>query len=71
MWSARHRWLVAAGWFLATIGVFLLSQSMGGIRTEDPNTNPNAAQTEAARGYAVFAAGGEEAAGTRAELGGY
>jgi putative drug exporter of the RND superfamily len=58
MWSARHRWLVVAGWFVATIGLFVLSQSLGGIRTDDPNGNPNAAQTESATGYAVFAAGG-------------
>ncbi|HYM84192.1 MAG TPA: MMPL family transporter, partial [Candidatus Dormibacteraeota bacterium] len=61
MWSARHRWLVVAGWFVATIGLFALSGSIGGIRTDDPNGNPNAAQTESAKGYAVFAAGGSGA----------
>ena len=58
MWSARHRWLVAAAWFVATIGLFALSLAMGGIRTDDPNGNPNAAQTESAKGRAVFAAEG-------------
>ncbi len=58
MWSSRHRWPVAAGWFVATIGLFILSMSMGGIRADDPNGNPNQAQTEAAKGYAAFNAGG-------------
>ncbi len=59
MWSSRHRWPVFAGWFIATIGLFVLSQAMGGINAEDPNGNPNQAQTESAKAYAVFGAGGE------------
>ena len=58
MWSSRHRWPVAAGWFLGTIGVFVLSLGLGGIRADDPNGNPNAVQTESAKGIAVFNAGG-------------
>ncbi len=58
MWSSRHRWPVAAGWFVATIGLFILSLSMGGIRADDPNGNPNQAQTESAKGFAAFNAGG-------------
>ena len=58
MWSSRHRWPVAAGWFIATIGLFVLSQAIGGIKTDDPNGNPNEAQTESAKAYAVFGAGG-------------
>ena len=58
MWSSRHRWPVFAGWFIATIGLFVLSQATGGIRTDDPNGNPNQAQTESAKAYAVFGAGG-------------
>jgi uncharacterized membrane protein YdfJ with MMPL/SSD domain len=58
MWSSRHRWPVAAGWFLATIGLFVLSMAMGGIRADDPNGNPNQAQTESAEARAVFDAGG-------------
>jgi uncharacterized membrane protein YdfJ with MMPL/SSD domain len=58
MWSARHRWVVAAAWFIVTFGLFALSNAMGGIRTDDPNGNPNAAQTESATGYAVFRSGG-------------
>ena len=59
MWSSRHRWPVFAGWFIATIGLFVLSQAMGGIKADDPNGNPNEAQTESAKAYAVFGAGGE------------
>jgi uncharacterized membrane protein YdfJ with MMPL/SSD domain len=58
MWSSRHRWPVFAGWFIATIGLFVLSQAIGGIKTDDPNGNPNQAQTESAKAYAVFGAGG-------------
>jgi RND superfamily putative drug exporter len=58
MWTSRHRWPVAIVWFVATIGLFVLSQSMGGIRTDDPNGNPNQAQTESAKAYAVFDAAG-------------
>src|SRR6478672_2152944 len=58
MWSSRHRWPVAAAWFVATIGLFAFSQSIGGLQTDDPNGNPNSAQTESAKGYAVFQAGG-------------
>jgi len=58
MWSSRHRWPVFAGWFIATIGLFVLSQAIGGIKTDDPNGNPNQAQTESAKAYAVFDAGG-------------
>src|SRR5690349_2899688 len=58
MWSSRHRWPVFAGWFVATIGIFILSLAMGGIKADDPNGNPNQAQTESAKAYAVFGAGG-------------
>jgi RND superfamily putative drug exporter len=62
MWSARHRWPVFAAWFIAMIGLFAASQAMGGIRTDDPNGNPNQAQTESAKALAVFGAGGPTAA---------
>ena len=38
--------------------MFVLSQAIGGIKTDDPNGNPNQAQTESAKAYAVFGAGG-------------
>ena len=59
MWSSRHRWPVFAVWFIATIALFVLSQAMGGIKADDPNGNPNQAQTESAKAYAVFGAGGD------------
>src|SRR3954468_3804619 len=58
MWSARHRWPVAAAWFVVTIGLLLLSLSMGGINASDANQNPNEQQIEASKAYDVFNAGG-------------
>ena len=58
MWSARHRWPVAALWFVATIGLFAISLSMGGINASDANANPNEQQIEASEAYDVFNAGG-------------
>src|SRR6476660_4740613 len=58
MWSARHRWPVAAVWFVATIGLFAVSLSMGGINASDANANPNEQQIEASKAYDVFNAGG-------------
>ena len=58
MWSSRHRWPVAAGWLIGTIGVFVLSIALGGTRADDPNGNPNQAQTESAKAYAAFDSGG-------------
>jgi uncharacterized membrane protein YdfJ with MMPL/SSD domain len=58
MWSSRHRWPVAAGWFAATIGLFGLSLALGGIKTDNPNGNPNEVQTESAKAYSLFDAGG-------------
>src|SRR3954468_4458688 len=58
MWSARHRWPVAAMWFIATIGILALSLSMGGINASDANENPNEQQIEASKAYDVFNAGG-------------
>src|SRR6187551_3064165 len=58
MWSARHRWPVAALWFVATIGLLVISLSMGGINASDANENPNEQQIEASEAYDVFNAGG-------------
>ena len=57
MWSSRHRWPVAGLWFVATIGLFVLSLAGGGIKAEDPNGNPNESRTESAKAYAVFDGG--------------
>ncbi|MEA2537135.1 MAG: hypothetical protein QOF11_1369 [Chloroflexota bacterium] len=58
MWSARHRWPVAIAWFVATIGVFVVSLSLGGINAADANQNPNEQKIEASQAYDVFNAGG-------------
>jgi RND superfamily putative drug exporter len=61
MWCSRHRWPVFALWFIGTIGLFLVSLPGGGIKAEDPNGNPNQAQTESAKAYAAFQSGGTNA----------
>ena len=58
MWSARHRWPVALLWFVATIGTFIYSLSIGGINAADANENPNERKLEASEAYDVFNAGG-------------
>jgi RND superfamily putative drug exporter len=60
MWSARHRWLVFALWFVATLGTFVVSSAMGGIRTQSATDNSGFAATESSEGFRVF-----DAAGTR------
>jgi uncharacterized membrane protein YdfJ with MMPL/SSD domain len=58
MWSARHRWPVAGLWFVATIGLLLISLSVGGIDAADADANPNERQLEASEAYDLFNAGG-------------
>jgi RND superfamily putative drug exporter len=58
MWSARHRWPVALLWFVATIGTFIFSTSIGGINAADVNENPNERKLEASEAYDLFNAGG-------------
>ena len=58
MWSARHRWPVFVLWFVLTIGIFVLSNQMGGIRNLDASGNPNEDTVEAQKAYDVFGAGG-------------
>jgi len=58
MWSARHRWRVVAMWFGFTIGLLLVSMSMGGIKAADANADPNERTLEASEAYDVFDAGG-------------
>jgi RND superfamily putative drug exporter len=59
MWSARHRWPVVGLWFVATIGLFVASLSMGGINAADANANPNERKLEASEALDVFNAGGK------------
>ena len=39
-WSAAHRWPVLVGWFVLTIGVFVVSLAAGGIRTVGATGGP-------------------------------
>jgi uncharacterized membrane protein YdfJ with MMPL/SSD domain len=56
-WSARHRWLVFALWFAATIGTLVGSVAAGGIRTIDVNEDPNGPRLESEVAYEVLGAG--------------
>ena len=49
LWSARHRWPVFGLWFVLTIGIFVASLGMGGIRAV------------AATGYFLTTGGGSTA----------
>jgi uncharacterized membrane protein YdfJ with MMPL/SSD domain len=64
-WSARHRWPVFALWFVATIGVFALSNVAGGIRPLDVNEDPNERRLESQEAYEVFGSGQPEAPSER------
>src|SRR6185436_16122225 len=59
MWSARHRWPVAALWFVATIGLMVASIAMGGINAAEISGGPNDDNVESAEALQVFNAGGE------------
>ncbi|HYK96146.1 MAG TPA: MMPL family transporter [Candidatus Dormibacteraeota bacterium] len=57
-WSVRHRWLVFALWFVATIGMLVGSVAAGGIRALDVNgDDPNAPKLESDTAYQVLGAG--------------
>jgi RND superfamily putative drug exporter len=64
-WSARHRWLVAAGWFLATIGLFVLGNVAGGTETRGATDREDRVQFEAREAYTVFGASGPAEAPTQ------
>ena len=53
-WSARHRWPVAALWFVATIGLFAGSLAAGGTDTAEAVTNEQRSRFEAGAAYVVF-----------------
>ena len=59
-WSARHRWPVAALWFVLTIGLFAASIAAGGTRSADAVASDDQEETtyESARAYDVFGASG-------------
>jgi RND superfamily putative drug exporter len=62
MWSAAHRWPVFILWFVATLGLFVLSNARGGIVTLDANSDPNEQRLESQQAYDVFNAGGTQEA---------
>jgi len=60
LWSAHHRWPVMIAWFAVTIGLFVASQSLGGIRAVSAMSGTELSQTEAGRAIAAMHAGGAE-----------
>ena len=56
--SAAHRWPVIALWFVATIGIFLLSLAAGGTDAENAVPEDSAPEYESGRAYDVFNASG-------------
>ena len=53
-WSARHRWLVLALWFVGTIGLFVVSQSLGGVATQGATNTSAFSRTESAQGDQIW-----------------
>ncbi|HEX2910491.1 MAG TPA: MMPL family transporter [Chloroflexia bacterium] len=60
MWSARHRWLVVACWFIFSLGLFGISIVIG-TRSSDVTGNSASARLEASKADAAFSAGGGSA----------
>ena len=56
-WSARHRWLVVALWFVGTLGTLGASVAAGGITTIDVDEDPNGPRLESEVAYEVLGAG--------------
>src|SRR5471032_1935089 len=57
LWSAHHRWPVFGLWFVLTIGVFVISLGMGGIRAVAATGGLAGSNTEAARGLQAIGSG--------------
>ena len=57
LWSARHRWPVFGLWFVLTIGIFVVSLGMGGIRAVAATGGLAGSDTEAARGLQAMNSG--------------
>jgi uncharacterized membrane protein YdfJ with MMPL/SSD domain len=55
-WSARHRWPVFGLWFVATIGLFVVSLLAGGTRSVEAVSNDQRAKYEAGEAYVVYSA---------------
>ena len=56
--SAAHRWVVIALWFVATVGIFLVSLAAGGTDAENAVSDDTAPEYESGRAYDVFNARG-------------
>jgi RND superfamily putative drug exporter len=53
-WSARHRWPVFGLWFVATIGLFVVSLAAGGTRSVEAVSNDQRAKYEAGEAYVIY-----------------
>ena len=60
LWSARRRWPVMLAWFVVTIGLFVASLGLGGIRAVSATSGAELAQTEAGRAVAAMRSTGAE-----------
>jgi len=58
IWSARHRWPLIAAWFALTIGLFVLSQALGGIKAVNATGGSEVSQTESGRAFEAMSSGG-------------
>jgi hypothetical protein len=58
LWSAGHRWPVLVAWFAVTIGLFVASQSLGGIKAVSATSPSELAQTESGRASLAMQSGG-------------
>ena len=66
-WSARHRWLVFALWFVGTIGLFAGSLAAGGTNSAEAVSNDDRAKYEAAEAFVVYDAANVPAEGEEEE----
>jgi putative drug exporter of the RND superfamily len=53
-WSAHHRWPVFGLWFVATIGLFVISILAGGTRSTEAVSNDQRSKYEAGEAYVVY-----------------
>jgi uncharacterized membrane protein YdfJ with MMPL/SSD domain len=53
-WSARHRWPVAALWFLITIGLFVGSLAAGGTRSVEAVSNDQRSKSESGEALVIW-----------------
>ncbi|MGO9207451.1 MAG: MMPL family transporter [Candidatus Limnocylindrales bacterium] len=58
LWSARHRWPVLCAWFVVTLGLFVASQSLGGIKAVSATSPSELSQTESGRASLAMQSGG-------------